>query len=142
LRSSRWKIEFRLRTNLMPFDWNEFLRLAEELAVRADDASRRSAISRAYYSVYHRANPRVVANCGPRPSGTTAHKWCWDKYQQTSNSACKSLGLAGDRMKRRRHEADYRDNIYRLEDVVRTVLDEARRFPADLDALDARYPCP
>jgi len=37
------------------FDWEEFLILAEELEKRGDEASLRSAISRAYYSTFHMA---------------------------------------------------------------------------------------
>jgi hypothetical protein len=33
----------------MPFDWNDFLSLARQLARSADEASKRTAKSRAYY---------------------------------------------------------------------------------------------
>jgi len=39
----------------MPFDWNTYKDLAEELRLRNDEASKRSAISRLYYSVYWKA---------------------------------------------------------------------------------------
>ena len=44
----------------MPFDWTEYARLAEELGTRADEASLRTAISRAYYSVYHQARDYLL----------------------------------------------------------------------------------
>ena len=37
------------------FDWNDFKTLAEELRQRNDEAAQRTAISRVYYAVYHRA---------------------------------------------------------------------------------------
>ena len=46
----------------MPFDWSEFLTLADELGKRADEASLRSALSRAYYYVYHLALRRAQDN--------------------------------------------------------------------------------
>jgi hypothetical protein len=36
-----------------PFNWSGYLQLAEELAERRDEASMRSALSRAYYYIYH-----------------------------------------------------------------------------------------
>ena len=45
----------------MPFDWTEYARLAEELGTRPDEASLRTAISRAYYSVYHQARDYLLA---------------------------------------------------------------------------------
>lgn len=125
----------------MGFDWDEYLTLAEELAKRADDASKRSAISRAYYAVFHRANPRALRNCGRRPKECpSAHQWCWEKYQQTNDDDCRSLGVVGDRMKQRRVSADYRDNIDRIDEVVSGVLEDARSFLVDFDALDPRFP--
>jgi uncharacterized protein (UPF0332 family) len=124
----------------MPFDWNDFLTLAEELARRGDEASKRSAISRAYYAVYHRALARVVQRSGPCPQGQASHTWCWSKYQATNDLSCKELGNAGSRMKRRRQAADYNDNIPRLDDQVQDMLEDARKFPADLAGLNARFP--
>jgi uncharacterized protein (UPF0332 family) len=126
----------------MPFNWNEFLTLAEELATRNDEASKRSAISRAYYSVYHLAAARVAQRSGPRPEGLTSHSWCWNKYQTTNDRACVELGNRGSRMKRRRNLADYEDNMKRLDDELRLVLDEARQFPTDLAALDMQFSTP
>ena len=34
-----------------PFNWNEYFKLAEDLAAHSDEASLRSAISRAYYYI-------------------------------------------------------------------------------------------
>ena len=45
----------------MPFDWNEYLVLARQLATAGDEASKRSAISRAYYFVFKMAFARAEA---------------------------------------------------------------------------------
>ena len=45
-----------------PFGWSEYLNLAMELGARKDEASLRSAISRAYYYVYHLALERARSN--------------------------------------------------------------------------------
>ena len=37
------------------FDWADYLRLAQELAQRGEESCKRSAVSRAYYSVFNLA---------------------------------------------------------------------------------------
>ncbi len=129
----------------MPFDFNAFLTLAEELAKKDDEGAQRSAISRAYYSVYHLAFARAEKNVGPYPrnSGKGFHQWCWEQYSATSDIMCQQLGADGDRMKRLRVKADYKPaDIPRLREQVERVLQDAKRFRADMATLDARYPRP
>ena len=125
----------------MPFDWLEYLRLAQALALKGDEASKRTAISRAYYFVYHLANDRAVANCGARPQGIPTHAWCWERFINTPDAACNALGHAGDRLKRLRNVADYdgRD-ITRLDQVCERMLLDVTEFHADLSNLDTRFP--
>lgn len=128
----------------MPFDWNNFLVLAEELATKDDEASKRSAISRAYYFVFHLAFARAESTAGPFQVGEPSHRWCWDKYANTYVSTrdpvCNQIWLTGDRMKRRRMKADYKDEMPRLNDEVTWTLEEARRFPRELASLNSTYP--
>jgi len=127
----------------MPFDWNEYLALARKLAAAGDEASKRSAISRAYYFVFNVAFARAEATAGGYPGGESFHKWCWDKYEKTPDANCRRLGIDGTRMKRRRVKADYKaTDIPRLDDEVRRMLAEAQQFRASLDALNPRYPLP
>jgi hypothetical protein len=127
----------------MPFDWNEYLVLARQLAAADDDASKRSAISRAYYFAFNIAFARAEDTAGRYPGGEGYHKWCWDKYRNTPDLNCRKLGIDGDRMKLRRVRVDYKSaDIPRLDDEVRRTLLEARQFRANLDALNPRYPLP
>lgn len=128
----------------MSFDWNSYLTLAEELAKKKEDeASQRTAISRAYYCVYNLAFARAEKSAGHYPGGIGYHKWCWDKYMNTNDLACRQIGLEGDRMKSRRVRADYNsEGFYRLNDTVRRVLQDAHQFLVDLQSLDPRYPSP
>jgi len=127
----------------MPFDWNNFLTLAHELATKMDEASKRTAISRAYYCVFNLALARAESKVGPRPQKVPSHQWCWDQYISTPNLTCRQLGNTGDRMKRMRAKADYvaTDNP-RLDDEVQRMLQEAHEVLADLAALDPKYPRP
>ena len=51
-----------------PFDWNQFLTLARTLSENADEASLRSAVSRAYYCAFNTAMARAEA-AGYRAKG-------------------------------------------------------------------------
>jgi len=127
----------------MPFDWNNYLILAEELATRRDEASKRTAISRAYYCVFNLAFARAESTAGRRPEAETYHNWCWSKYERTPDRLSKQLGNNGRRMGRRRVKADYEAaDIPRIDDLVRRMLEEARQFLEDLPALNPRYPLP
>ena len=131
----------------MPFDWTNFQILAEELATKNDEASKRSAISRAYYCVFNLAFARAESTAGAFPGGgDSSHRWCWEKYQDTASSTrdpmASALWLAGDRMKRRRIKADYKDDFPRLDDNVKWTIQDAREFRTHLAALDPRYPLP
>lgn len=127
----------------MAFDWNDFLSLAEQLAGSEDDASKRTAISRAYYCVFNFAFARAQKTVGRKPRNASYHQWCWDQYTGTNDRACKQLGNTGQRMKARRVRADYKEaDIHRLDDEVRRVLEDARWFLGALAVLNSEYPFP
>lgn len=128
---------------MMPFDWKNFLSLAEVLAANNDDASKRTAISRAYYCVYNLAFARAETTVRPKPRGERYHQWCWNQYKRTVDPTCQQLGNTGERMKRLRVKADYlaTDNP-QLNDEAKRMLEDARQFLADLAALDPIYPRP
>lgn len=127
----------------MPFDWNQFFTLAERLANEADDASRRTAISRAYYYVFNLAFERAESTAGNYPGDEGFHTWCWKKYTKTPDLDCKRIGILGGRMKRRRVEADY-NSAYMpsIERDTQSALQDARDFSVQLPRLNPRYPLP
>lgn len=138
----------------MPFDFNEFLTLAVELSARNDEAAQRSSISRAYYSAYHLALTRAETQVGSykrrkdpnriaRHKEKTSHVWCWLQFIETNDVACNQLGVNADRMKRRRHIADYEkaDDPNLAAQVQRQII-EARQFQADIAAQAANLPSP
>src|SRR2546426_2609198 len=96
----------------MPFDWNNYLALAEELATRVDDASKRTAISRAYYCVFNLAFARAELTAGPRPRNESYHRWCWSQYEKTADLQCKQLGVDGSRMRSGEVELTTRPRIF------------------------------
>ena len=86
------------------FDWSGYLKLANQLATNPDEASQRSSISRAYYSVYHKASERAVS------TGYVDQRsqWrLWDVYRRNTDRGCRRLSDIGSRMKKERVAADY-----------------------------------
>jgi hypothetical protein len=128
----------------MAFDWNNFLNLAEELSRRPDEASKRTSVSRAYYSAFHDALDRVEKNCGPKQGGNS-HDWCWNKYYGSvdATGACDQVAIEGGRLKAKRVQADYKaDPIARLDEFAARALSDARKLKAKIQALNPKFPSP
>jgi hypothetical protein len=91
------------------FDWGEYLRLASALEAQAtDEASLRSAASRAYYAAYHKAIDTADAH-GVRIAPVTgygSHSNCWMAYKTVA--AFVGVGADGDRLMVIRVAADYK----------------------------------
>jgi len=88
------------------FDWNDFATLAEELSRRDNEASLRTAISRIYYSTYHKAKDYLVEEGVPLSTSDSSHKVVWNGYKNFGRS-CRSVGINGDRLFDNRKKADY-----------------------------------
>jgi hypothetical protein len=110
----------------MPFDWNDYETLASSLRT-GDEASQRTAISRLYYSVLHRARLKLEATdpafifSEDRPS----HQQVWDAYLKKGRTF-NSIGNKGKQLKKNREMADYFSEIRRLDDVVEESFQTAK----------------
>lgn len=125
----------------MAFDWNDYFGLAQQLSARIDNASLRTAVSRAYYSAFHDALVRAERNCGPKQGGGNSHEWCWNQYIYSREDTCHQLGIDGKRLKAQRHQADYdSDDIPRMADFVARALSDAQKIKLRIAALDPQYP--
>ena len=105
------------------FDWGDYLSFAQE--IEADklfasypdlkQAAYRTAISRAYYSVFHQAKDFAEFKMGTKFSKKGVHnlvvgfyRITWSQYLDSSYSAnCKIIRDRLIRMKRAREKADY-----------------------------------
>jgi hypothetical protein len=127
----------------MSFDWTGFLGLADELALRAEEAAKRTAISRAYYFAFNLAYARAERTAGPKPRDKSFHEWCWNKYIQSTDMRCRQIGLSGSRLKSLRVKADYKPNDGpRIADAVARAIADARSISGDLVGLPAHLPQP
>ncbi len=129
----------------MPFDWQEFLQLAERLLDCQSEAAYRTAISRAYYSLFNLAYERAKANnCDFDPDAAGGmHKKCWGLYRKGPDPLCTLLGIEGSRLLEIRVRADYRKGeILRLSEAATQAITDVRLLRTRLAALDLRYPTP
>jgi uncharacterized protein (UPF0332 family) len=102
----------------MNFDWINYLTLAEALENNPlqnilDEASYRTAASRAYYAAYHKA-----LSLAKREGYISSHSG--DDHQQvqlhfsrakSNEKIRRSIGENLDRLRDLRHKADYRDSL-------------------------------
>jgi uncharacterized protein (UPF0332 family) len=125
-----------------PFDWSQYLRLAEELAKRPEESAQRSALSRAYYYVYHLALQRARANGFTRLDGESTHKQLWRNFNDSPEPDCRKLAELAGRLKQKRERADYDDQYMRLAEEIPEMLLDAQNFAARLQRLNPRHPNP
>lgn len=123
------------------FGWEDYLRLAQQLAPLESEAAKRTSISRAYYFIFHLARQRALSNLCKFSTGESSHKSVWACYISSPDPNCKSLGLAGNRLRQRRNIADY-DLPFkgRLDEDVQDTLQLAADFAQRLSVLDPRQP--
>ena len=87
---------------------NEFIILAGKLATSADEASLRSAVSRAYYGAFHLAIQFLNDIERPVPQNANAHVYVARQLQRSGQSdAFRAGSLLGD-LHSDRIKADYR----------------------------------
>ncbi len=99
------------------FDWRDYEKLARELR-NGDEAAQRTAISRLYYSAYHRALHQLEQSGGFIYSpNKPSHQQVWDAYLKQGGTF-RALGMQGKRLRDNRAQADYASLIPRLDDVV------------------------
>ena len=126
----------------MPFDWSKYLRLAEELATRKEEACLRSSLSRMYYYVYNIALERAKRNGFKAVSGESTHGQLWRLYSKSPEPRCVSLGQIALRLKEKREKADYDPSFLRIEEEVPLALQDALYFADILQKLAQRFPDP
>ena len=96
---------------MTPFDFADYLDLADDLATRQDEAAWRSSVSRAYYALLHVAYEALPAPVRVTISYGAIHRRTWQLYSASSVLVCRRIGQTGHRLRDSRRDADYRSTI-------------------------------
>ncbi len=120
----------------MPFDWAEYLLLAKRLAKEDDEASHRTAISRAYYSVYHAALSFLEESENfQAPTEGNIHQKLWNEFRRKQKTH-RAVGIKGDRLRLYRSDADYKAEIGNLPDLLEDSCANVKAILYYLDQLN------
>src|ERR1043166_7013556 len=88
-------------------DARDYLRLAETLVAGASEAEWRSAVSRAYYAVFHVAR-RLLLSCGfVVARADRAHAYLWRRLANCGDPDVQDAGNKLNALRGERNDADY-----------------------------------
>ena len=124
----------------MSFDWSQYLILAKELSTStalscSEEALKRCAISRAYYSVLIQSRSKMAARLGVRPPKWGTHGWTLDRLRLDGDRHLKQIGIELGRIKKKREKADYEDDISNISKELDYTLQVADKIEAQLATL-------
>ncbi len=131
----------------MSFDWNEYLKLAQELIGKSStpcnqEARCRSAISRAYYAAFCNArNFLRDVDSDPRINGQgNVHSYVRDKFRRDPDKRRKKIGEDLHRLLQERHTGDYEEREYPNPIITaRFAVGLAEQIISNLDALPPKH---
>jgi uncharacterized protein (UPF0332 family) len=120
----------------MSFDWEDFLKVAEILhdgasGAKLEEAMFRIAISRAYYAAFCLCRNWKEDN-GKTIPAKDAHKFIIELYENSEDEIEIAIGQKLRRLRHRRNEADYDDEVNNLDKLSLLALKDSREI---LDAL-------
>lgn len=94
----------------MSFTWQDFADLAERLVIaHTDEASQRTAISRAYYAAYHAASKVVRSNSQCPPDQPRSYRLVWRLLRVVNGAYGVEVAERGIRLRNLRTGAGYRN---------------------------------
>lgn len=121
------------------FDWLKFFELASVLAARGDEASQRSAVSRAYYAVFNVAR-MVLDRYDPEYNSMRSrdsHQQVWARIGALDKRQAKNAVRSGRGLLSKRKGADYELAASDWPRQTELALAEAKRALTSLsDLLD------
>lgn len=121
---------------MTPFDWADYLAVADELAARTDDpAAMRTAIGRAYYAVFGTARRYLIAKGATIPQVGTAHAVVWHTLHATGGRTERRIANFGRQLLLRRRYADYDERFPNLRTEAGKAVTWAYRALTDLATL-------
>lgn len=107
------------------FDWLEYFDLARNLARQDNEASQRSAVSRAYYAIFCSARNRLRWEGESIPRTGEAHRIVWDQFEKNAEKMRRKIAQDGKRLKHKRAKVDYDDEVMNLGYLVQDAMKTA-----------------
>ena len=117
----------------MGFDWGEYLKLADELAARTDEAAHRCAISRAYYAALGKARELLESEGESFVSNDNLHAIVWQTLISSPDDRRYYIGIDGRWLRLNRKASDY-DSV--MADPRERAEQAVRKAHAVLTALE------
>ena len=114
---------------MAPFDWSQYLLLAQELSSRSEESALRSAISRAYYPAYNTA--KIFCEGKEISIGVTGnlHRDLWTAFLRRGGRTFTSIYDKGERLRRKRTKADYEIDVPGLSSMTEDSMRDAEAMP-------------
>ena len=113
----------------MIFDWDKFRELAEKLRQDETEAAKRTAVSRIYYAVYHRAKTYLENEGFQFRQFESSHRQIWDEFKDKGRTFT-AIGNTGDRLRANRIKADYIEEIENIDFLVKRSFELAENASA------------
>ena len=109
----------------MNFDWEKFIELAEKLNQQESEEAFRTAVSRAYYSVF--CTLRNLKGFKDYTKGSIHYKVI-DSLKQSQDKTDQLIGQMLDSLRKKRNNADYNGDISVDEKFSHRSIVEAREI--------------
>ena len=121
----------------MAFDWKEYIKFAEDLyANKSDEASFRSAISRAYYGAFGAIRPYCVEQFKiSSKSNPEIHKIVINRLKTSSNKLEFSTGNILSGLRDDRNNADYDSSFVVTKPLVNKTITNSKNVIKNLEEL-------
>ena len=121
----------------MAYNWETYLKIADQLGDKQHTALQRTSVSRAYYATFNLCRDWMEGQ-GVAIPNKGAHRALWAAFSKGTGVAPASvvdaaaIGGYGKWLSGRRNACDYDDRVANLDKVVKDALKRARLIIDDL----------
>lgn len=118
----------------MSFNWIAFLDFSKGLQGKNDEAACRTVVSRSYYAAFHTSRIFLESHFSYQLPQKDIHKAVMVEMTQKEDLKISKMGRQLERLRRKRNEADYKDNASINSKTAEAAIVEAEGIINDLMA--------
>ncbi len=118
----------------MNFDWNEFKTVAVELQKNEDEASKRTAVSRIYYAIYHQSKEFLENEGFIFRHTESSHLQVWEAFRGKGRTH-RAIGISGKVLRDNRVKADYVSDISGINQLTEDSFQLAEKISTYLQQI-------